>query len=114
MRPAVYIPHHSGAERLGRALRSLAEQSRPVDVVVIDNASVDGGAELVREEFPEVGLLKMGANLGFGAAIDRGLQERPGDPAIVLNDDVECEPRLRGQTAAGQGDDGDRGYDRPR
>jgi glycosyltransferase involved in cell wall biosynthesis len=37
MKPAVYIPNFNGARRLGRALRSLREQSRPVDVVVADN-----------------------------------------------------------------------------
>lgn len=92
MRPAIYTPHHSGAERLGRTLRSLAEQSRPADVVVADNGSNDGSVELVRSEFPEVVLLELGENLGFGRAIDRAVEERPADPLLLLNDDIECEP----------------------
>ena len=94
MRPAIYIPHHSGAERLGRALRSLRRQTRLVDVVVADNGSADGSAELVRREFPEVSLLELGRNLGFGGAIDRAVEERPADPVILLNNDVECEPQF--------------------
>jgi GT2 family glycosyltransferase len=94
MRPAVYIPHHHGAERLGRALRSLQGQSRPADVVVVDNGSADGTAELVRGEFPEVTLLELGENLGFGPAINRGVARRPADPVILLNNDAECEPRF--------------------
>ena len=94
MRPAIYIPHHSGAERLARTLRSLVEQSRPVDVVVADNGSADGSVELVREQFPEVVLLELGENLGFGRAIDRAVEERPADPLLLLNDDVDCEPRF--------------------
>ncbi len=94
MRPVVYIPHHRGAERLGQALRSLAEGTRPLDVVVADNGSDDGSVELVREEFPEVTLVELGENLGFGRAINRAIEEHPGDPAILLNDDVECEPRF--------------------
>jgi len=94
MRPAIYIPHHNGAERLSRALRSLRAQSRPVDVIVVDNGSDDGSAELVREEFGEVALVEMGRNLGFGPALDRAIEERPGDPVILLNDDIECEPRF--------------------
>ena len=39
MRPAVYIPNFNGPRRIGRALRSLREQSRPIDVVVVDNGS---------------------------------------------------------------------------
>jgi GT2 family glycosyltransferase len=94
MRPAIYIPHHNGAERLARALRSLRGQSRPVDVVVVDNGSSDGSCELVREEFPEVSLLELGRNLGFGPAINRAVEQHPADPLILLNDDVECEPRF--------------------
>jgi GT2 family glycosyltransferase len=94
VRPAVYIPHHHGAERLGRALRSLQGQSRPADVVVVDNGSADGTAELVRGEFPEVTLLELGGNLGFGPAINRGVERHPADPVILLNNDAECEPRF--------------------
>jgi GT2 family glycosyltransferase len=94
VRPAVYIPHFNGSQRLRRVLRSLREQSRPVDVVVVDNGSDDDSAELAREEFPEVALLGMGANLGFGPALNRAVGERPADPLILLNDDVECESRF--------------------
>jgi N-acetylglucosaminyl-diphospho-decaprenol L-rhamnosyltransferase len=92
MRPAVYIPHHHGAERLGEALRGLAQQSRPVDVVVVDNGSVDGSRELVESEFPEADLVALGRNLGFGPAINRAVAERPADPVILLNNDAVCEP----------------------
>jgi GT2 family glycosyltransferase len=94
MRPAVYIPHFNGFQRLERALHSLREQTRPLDVVVVDNGSSDGSAELLRERFPEVALVELGENLGFGPALNRAIGERPGDPIVLLNDDVECEPRF--------------------
>jgi GT2 family glycosyltransferase len=94
MRPAVYIPHFNGFPRLERALLGLREQTRPVDVVVVDNGSSDGSAELLRERFPEVALVELGRNLGFGPALNRAIGEQPGDPAILLNNDVECEPRF--------------------
>lgn len=94
MRPAIYIPTLNGRERLGKTLRSLEAQSRPADVVVADNGSSDGTAELLREEFPEVTLLELGQNLGFGPALNRAVAEHPGDPVILLNNDVECEPRF--------------------
>jgi N-acetylglucosaminyl-diphospho-decaprenol L-rhamnosyltransferase len=94
MRPAVYIPHFNGFERLARALESLRAQTRPVDVVVADNGSSDGSAELLRERFGEVGLVELGNNLGFGPALNRAIAERPGDPVLLLNNDVECEPRF--------------------
>jgi len=94
VRPAVYIPNYNGSERLGRTLHSLREQSRPLDVVVVDNGSSDGSVALLREEFPEVALLALERNLGFGPAINRAVDEHPADPMILLNNDVECEPRF--------------------
>src|SRR5260221_11557295 len=94
MRPAIYIPTYNGRERLGKALRSVEAQSRPADVVVADNGSADGTAELLREEFPEVTLLEVGENLGFGRALNRAVAEHPADPVILLNNDVEAEPRF--------------------
>jgi len=109
MRPAIYIPHLRGVERLGATLRGLREQSRPVDVVVVDNGSEDGSRELVRDGFPEVELLEMGENLGFGRAIGRAVAERPADPLILLNDDAVPAPRFVEALleAAGVGDGGE-------
>ncbi|MEX0972422.1 MAG: glycosyltransferase family 2 protein [Solirubrobacterales bacterium] len=94
MRPAIYIPHHHGATLLGRALGGLRAQSRPTEVVVVDNGSTDGSREMVREEFPEVELLELGRNLGFGPALNRAIAERSADPLILLNNDAEAEPRF--------------------
>jgi N-acetylglucosaminyl-diphospho-decaprenol L-rhamnosyltransferase len=94
VRPAIYIPTFNGREQLELALRSLEAQSRPVDVVVVDNGSADGTAELLREEFPEVESLELGRNLGFGPALNRAVAERPADPLILLNNDAEADPRF--------------------
>ena len=94
MRPAVYIPNYNGARRLGSALEGLREQSRPLDVVVADNGSTDDSVELVRERLPEVTLLELGSNLGFGPALNRAVAEHPADPLILLNDDAVAAPRF--------------------
>jgi GT2 family glycosyltransferase len=94
MRPAVYIPNFNGAAHLPRALESLRHQSRPLDVVVVDNGSRDGSPELVRERFPEVILLELGKNLGFGPALNRAVAAHPADALILLNNDAEAEPRF--------------------
>lgn len=94
MRPAVYIPNYNGSERIGRTLRSLQKQSRPVDVVVVDNGSSDDSLALLHDEFPEAAVLALERNLGFGPALNRAVQEHSADPLILLNNDVECEPRF--------------------
>jgi N-acetylglucosaminyl-diphospho-decaprenol L-rhamnosyltransferase len=92
--PAVYIPNFNGSAQLGRTLRSLGAQTRPVDVVVVDNGSGDDSVELARRELPEVKVLEMGRNFGFGPAINRALAEHPADPVVLLNNDAEAEPRF--------------------
>jgi N-acetylglucosaminyl-diphospho-decaprenol L-rhamnosyltransferase len=88
----VYIPNFNGARWLPRALESLRAQTEPLDVVVVDNGSTDGSAAAVRSDFPEVTLLELGANLGFGTALNRAVATHPADALILLNSDVECEP----------------------
>jgi len=92
VRPAVYIPNFNGGELLARALESLRGQTSGVDVVVVDNGSSDGSDAMVAERFPEVALLRLGENLGFGAALNRAVAAHPGDPLILLNNDAEAEP----------------------
>ncbi|MGH7642818.1 MAG: glycosyltransferase family 2 protein [Candidatus Dormibacteria bacterium] len=57
-------------------------------VVVVDNASRDGTAELVAEQFPSVRLLRMKRNVGFASANNLAAQELPGDALLLLNPDA--------------------------
>jgi GT2 family glycosyltransferase len=91
---AVYIPNFNGAAWLPRTLQSLRDQTRPLDVVVVDNGSGDGSAAQVRADFPEVTLLELGENFGFGPALNRAVAAHPADAIVLLNSDVECEPRF--------------------
>jgi N-acetylglucosaminyl-diphospho-decaprenol L-rhamnosyltransferase len=93
VRPTVFIPNYNGAGRIGRALDGLRAQSAEVAVVVVDNGSADDSAELLRERYPEVRLLELGENLGFGRALNRGVAAfADADPVILLNDDAAPEP----------------------
>lgn len=92
MRATVFIPNFNGADWLPRTLRSLRGQTRSVDVVVVDNGSSDGSPAMVQADFPEVALLELGENLGFGPALNRAVATFPADAIMLLNSDVECEP----------------------
>lgn len=60
----------------------------PLDVVVVDNGSVDDSVALARARFPKVEVLEAGKNLGFSAAVNRGLEHTSGDLVLVLNTDA--------------------------
>jgi N-acetylglucosaminyl-diphospho-decaprenol L-rhamnosyltransferase len=72
-------------------LLSLREHapSRPTTVHVVDNDSRDGTAELVRDEFPEVKLVREPRNAGFAAATNRVIRETAGDYVLALNPDTK-------------------------
>jgi N-acetylglucosaminyl-diphospho-decaprenol L-rhamnosyltransferase len=88
----VYIPTLRAGERLALTLESLERQEPRPRVVVVDNSAEGVGGELVRDRFPWAQSVAFGVNLGFGAALNRGVREMPGDPIVFLNDDVSAEP----------------------
>jgi N-acetylglucosaminyl-diphospho-decaprenol L-rhamnosyltransferase len=94
VRAGVYIPNWNGGEHLARALESLRAQTVEVDVVVADNGSSDGSDEMVAESFPEVRLLRLGENRGFGTALNRAVEAHPADAIVLLNNDAAAEPRF--------------------
>ena len=91
MQACVVIPTLNARDLLERALESLAGQTVPARVVVVDNASADGTAEMVARRFPEVDVVVNERNLGFGRAVNHGL-EHAGDVDVVVlvNNDTVC------------------------
>lgn len=76
---------------LRRCLESLREHApaRGMRVTVVDNASGDGTADLVRREFPEVGVIALDRNAGFSAANNLVLRETKAEYVLVLNPDTQ-------------------------
>ena len=92
MRVDVVIPVHNGWKLTESCLAHLRVQTLPHWVVVCDNGSTDGTPERVRASFPDVRLIELGANVGFPAACNRGVNAGSGDLVVLLNNDVECRP----------------------
>jgi len=79
---------------LGQCLTSIRRHPPPVpfETIVVDNASADGSPEMVETDFPEVRVIRTGANLGFGAANNRGFRASQGEISLFLNSDTELFP----------------------
>jgi GT2 family glycosyltransferase len=101
VRSAVYIPNFNGGRWLPRALQSLRDQTERLDVVLADNGSTDDSLAVVRSDFPEVTVLELGENLGFGAALNRAVATHPAEGIVLLNADVECEASFCAELMAG-------------
>ena len=59
------------------------------EVIVVDNASTDGSAAMVRHSFPQVQLLVNDENLGFTAANNQAIARIQGRYMLLLNPDTE-------------------------
>ena len=73
-------------------LRSIFEKTSDLEfeVIVSDNGSTDGAAE-VAEEFG-ARVLRMGSNLGFSRAVNAGVEACRTELIALVNSDVEPEP----------------------
>ncbi len=80
-------------ELLRRCLDSLqSQQGVRFEVIVVDNGSTDGSAEMVENEFPSVRLIRNHENRGFCAANNQGIGAAAGDFIALLNNDAEARP----------------------
>lgn len=80
-----------GAHLLGDCLRSLAAQTLPHDVLVVDNASTDGTRDLLAAQFPSVRVLTMDANAGFAGGLAAALPHVRAPYLALLNNDAAAE-----------------------
>ena len=87
---AVIVNYNAGAALLEcvRSLRAEAVET----VVVVDNRSSDGSHEALAAADPGVRVVDAGANLGYGAAANRGVALVADRYVLVLNPDVVVEP----------------------
>lgn len=87
------IVNWNGKNETADCIESLLKQDTPdIEIIVSDNGSSDGSNEFIREKFPAVRLLENGKNLGFGAAVNRGLAVASGHYFIFLNNDLVLAP----------------------
>jgi GT2 family glycosyltransferase len=62
------------------------------EIVVSDNGSTDGSDSLIRSRWPDITLIENRKNLGFAAAVNRGIAVARGDYIVLMNSDAELTP----------------------
>ena len=88
----VVIPTWRASDLLRRCLFALRADHSSKRVIVVDNASGDGTAALVRGEFPEVTLVELADNVGFGRAVNAGARVGESEAIVLVNNDVLVAP----------------------
>ena len=87
---AIIIVNYNTRAELEACLRSLHEPRPAVshEVVVVDNASLDGSAEAVRSTWPNVRLIEPGENVGYARANNRAIRATASELVLLLNSDT--------------------------
>ncbi len=90
----VVIPNWNGRDLLEKYLPSVIAAlsgNAANEVLVVDNGSSDGSAEFIRRNFPEVRLLALERNLGFGGGSNAGVRAANNDIVVLLNTDMRVD-----------------------
>lgn len=98
-RVSVITVSYNTREPLREQLQLLTLDPEVFECIVVDNASVDGSAAMVTKEFPDVRLLALPRNVGFGEANNLGMDAMHGDLALLLNSDCRPKPGAIGRLA---------------
>jgi GT2 family glycosyltransferase len=72
-----------------RSLYQFCDNTGDLEIIVIDNQSIDGSCQAIRTEFPDVILLENNENEGFPKANNQGFSIAKGDYIFMLNPDTE-------------------------
>src|SRR5947209_3992773 len=86
---SIIIVNYNTISLLRDYLVSLAQtEGRFSEIIVVDNASMDGSAEMVASEFPQVVLVRNQQNAGFSRANNQGIQVARRKYILLLNSDT--------------------------
>jgi GT2 family glycosyltransferase len=87
---SIIVVNWNTRELLRKCLDSVETTIRSLsyEIIVVDNASTDGSAAMLRENFPQVCVIENLENRGFGMANNQALRIMTGRYALLLNSDA--------------------------
>ncbi|MBI4504349.1 MAG: glycosyltransferase family 2 protein, partial [Chloroflexi bacterium] len=92
---SVVVVTYNVRDLLEACLASFCASAGPltVEVCVVDNASIDGSADLVRARFPQAALIGCATNRGYAYANNLALRQARGRHVLLLNPDTVLPPK---------------------
>jgi GT2 family glycosyltransferase len=91
---SVVIPNWNGKQFLAGCLDSLAQQTyKEIEVILIDNGSIDNSVKFIEDNYPWVRLLRFRENRGFSPAVNEGIKASNGSFIALLNNDTIVDGR---------------------
>jgi len=90
---SIVIVNYNVCYFLEQCLRSVENAIKGIEaeVFIVDNNSVDGSVEMVKEKFNHFTLIESGANLGFSKGNNLAIKQAKGEYVLLLNPDTFVE-----------------------
>ena len=90
----VVIPNYNGIKYIDNCLKSLIDGETVPEIIVVDNGSRDGSAEIVEKKYPMCRLVRFKENRGFCHAVNEGIRLAGTEYIILLNNDTIVDTKM--------------------
>ncbi len=113
---SILIVHTFKKKSLRQTLRGIV-RSAPrcaYEIIIIDNNPPAGVAEMLKKEFPWIRHLPQAKNLGFGGAMNQGINIAKGEYVLIFNPDIVVSPGALDELKAFMDDNADVGIAGPK
>ena len=85
---------YNSMETIAECITSIfAQKMQPLELLVVDNASIDGTPDFVNSAFSGARVIKNRQNVGYGIANNTGARIARGDLIAIVNPDAALDPR---------------------
>lgn len=91
---SIIIVNWNTKDLLLQCIRSITNslQNLTYELLVVDNASSDGSADAVCQQFSDVKIIANNLNKGFAAGVNQGIEYSTGNYVLILNPDIVLQP----------------------
>ncbi|SDN09122.1 Glycosyltransferase, catalytic subunit of cellulose synthase and poly-beta-1,6-N-acetylglucosamine synthase [Streptomyces sp. cf386] len=93
---SVIVPAYNEKECIANTLKSLAQSTHPIEIIVVDDGSTDNTSEIARDAAYELGMTNVRVirqeNAGKPAALNNGVRSASHDIVVMMDGDTVFEP----------------------
>jgi GT2 family glycosyltransferase len=88
---SIIIVNYNTKELITNCIQSIYDKTTGIDyeIIVVDNASFDGSQQMIAEKFPDIKLIELNENIGFGSANNKAIEFATGRNLLFLNPDTK-------------------------
>lgn len=92
MKVSIIIPNYNGKQYIKTCIESLEKQSyTDFEIIFVDNGSLDGSRNYIKENYPHIKLILLDKNYGFSYAVNVGIKASKAEYVVLLNNDTEVD-----------------------